>query len=224
VVAANEAGRVDPTPLAAAQGFDRQMTTPAPGILPAPADAAHVAAVEARMGVRLPFALRRVYGDVADGGFGPGEGLLPLAEVARQYEALRASGAMPRGRSWPDGMLPLVSMDPGWDCVEAATGRVIAWDPDELAERSGEAVFARSFRVIRPSVEAWLTDWVGSRTQAEVMDAQMHAMREDGGRTHIRALQAMTAEQREAMGLGPGWEADMAATMGITWPPPGEEP
>ena len=131
---------------------------------------------------------------------------------------------MPRGRSWPDGLLPLVAMDPGWDCVEAATGRVVAWDPDELSERSSEAVFARSFRVIHPSVEAWLTDWVGSRTQAEVMEAQRRTMREDGGRTHIRALQAMTEAQREAMGLGPGWEADMAAAMGITWPPPGEEP
>ena len=41
-------------------------------------------------------------------------------------------------------------MDPGWDCVEAATGRVIAWDPEDLSERSSEAVFARSFREIHP--------------------------------------------------------------------------
>jgi hypothetical protein len=166
----------------AAGRLERETSAPAPIVLPAPADPVHAEAIEAQIGVALPSALRRVYMAVADGGFGPGEGILPLSEVARQYQALRAPGVLPRGREWPVGMLPLVAMEPGWDCVDAATGRVIAWDPDELDDRSSQAAFDRSFRVMRPSVEAWLTAWVDSRTQAEVMDAQMRTMREAGTR------------------------------------------
>ena len=220
VVAANQEGRVDPAGLAAANGVARAMTTPAPSVLPGPADGAWLAQIEARLGVPLPPTLRRVYAEVADGGFGPGEGLLPLAGVAGRYEELRSPGMMPRGRSWPEGLLPLVSMDPGWDCVEAATGLIIAWDPEDLSERSSEAVFARSFREIHPSVEAWLTDWVGSKTQEEVMAAQRASMQANAAYIHIRNLQSSSPEQLAQLGLTDGWEARMAAGMGAPWPPP----
>jgi hypothetical protein len=220
VVAANQEGRVDQAGLEAAMGLERAMTTAAPSVLPGPADEAWLAQVEARLGVPLPPALRRVYAEVADGGFGPGEGLLPLAHLADKYEELRSPGMMPRGRAWPEGLLPLVSMDPGWDCVEAATGRVIAWDPEDLSERSSEAVFARSFREIHPSVEAWLTDWVGSKTQEEVMAAQRASMQANAAYIHIRNLQSSTPEQLAQFGLTDGWEARMAAGMGAPWPPP----
>jgi hypothetical protein len=113
-------------------------------------------------------------------------------------------------------------MDPGWDCVDAATGRVIAWDPEDLEERVSDRTWAASFREIHGSVEAWLTDWVGSRTLAEIHALEMDTMRLTGAYTHIRSLQAMTPEQRASFGLGDGWEAEMAATMGVPWPPPGE--
>ena len=222
VVAANQAGTIDPTGTAAALDLERQMTTPVTSVLPAPAGEATIAAAEARMGVRLPPALRRVYAEVADGGFGPGEGLLPVSLVVRQLDELRSPGMMPEGRAWPDGLLPLVSMDPGWDCVDASTGRVVAWDPEDLDERVSDRTWAAAFREIQPSVEAWLTDWVGSRTQAEVREIEMRTMRENGAYTHIRTLQAMPPEQLAGFGLSPGWEAEMAETMGVPWPPPGE--
>jgi hypothetical protein len=222
VVAANQAGTVDPAGHAAALEIERQMTTPAALVLPGPADDATVAAAEARLGIRLPHALRRIYGEVADGGFGPGEGILPLSQVVGQYEELRSPGMMPEDRSWPEGLLPLVSMDPGWDCVEASSGRVIAWDPEELDERVTDREWARAFREIHPTVEAWLTDWVGSKTQQELHEVQMRSMRESGAYTHIRSLQSMSPEQLESYGLTPGWEAEMAANMGVPWPPPGE--
>src|SRR5690242_662016 len=65
VVAANQAGTIDPAGHAAALEIERQMTTPAPSVLPAPADDAAIAATEAALGVRLPPALRRVYAEVA---------------------------------------------------------------------------------------------------------------------------------------------------------------
>ena len=70
-------------------------------------------------------------------------------------------------------------------------------------------------------MEAWLTDWLGSRTQAEVREIEMRSMRENGAYTHIRTLQAMPPEQRAGFGLEAGWEAEMAETMGVPWPPPG---
>ena len=222
VVAANQAGTIDPAGTAAALDLERRMTTPAGSVLPAPADAATIAGAESSMGVPLPPALRRVYGEVADGGFGPGEGLLPLSHVVRQLDELRSPGMMPEGRAWPAGLLPLVSMDPGWDCVDAGTGRVIAWDPEDLDERVSDRVWGAAFRQIHPSVEAWLTDWVGSRTEAEVREIEMRTMRENGAYTHIRTLQAMPPEQLAGFGLGPGWEAEIAETMGVPWPPPGE--
>jgi hypothetical protein len=222
VVAANQAGTVDPAGHAAAAEIERQMSAPVATVLPGTADDAAIAAAETQLGVRLPPALRRTYGEVADGGFGPGEGILPLTEVVRQYRELRSPGMMPEDRSWPDGLLPLVSMDPGWDCVEASTGRVIAWDPEELDERVTDREWARAFREIHPSVEAWLTDWVGSKTQEELHEIQMRTMRESGAYIHIRNLQGMSPDQLASVGLKPGWEAEMAANMGVPWPPPGE--
>jgi hypothetical protein len=222
LLAANQAGRVDPGAARAAADIERRMATPAPSVLPGPADAAAIAAFEARTGVALPPALRRVYAEVADGGFGPGEGILPLVRVAEEYEELREPGMMPRNREWPRTLLPLVSMDPGWDCVDAATGGVIAFDPEELDERVSDRRWAAAFRELHPGVEAWLTHWVGSMTQAEVMEAQRAHMRTNGAYAHIRSLQAMTPAQRASYGLQDGWEAEMAATMGVPWPPPEE--
>lgn len=212
VVSANQQGRVDPTGHAKARDLEHEMTTAAPSILPAPAGEASIAAAEAALGVTLPPVLRRVYSEVADGGFGPGEGILPLSEVVRTYRELRDPGQMPRGRSWPDAMLPLVELSPGWECVDATTGRVIEWDPEDLAEHSSEERFRRSFRERFPSVETWLGDWVGSRTAAEERaalmaqhmssDAQVRMARE--ARARIRQ---MTPDERAKMGLPEvGWE------------------
>ena len=70
-----------------------------------------------------------------------------------------------------------------------------------------------------PADEAWLTEWAGSHTQAELLETQMRVMREQGARRHIETIAAMSPEQRTTMGLGPGWEREMADAMGIAWPP-----
>jgi len=46
-----------------------------------------------------------------------------------QYRELRSAGLMPRDRRWPVGLLPVVEIDPGWDCVDAATGELL-WRRD----------------------------------------------------------------------------------------------
>jgi hypothetical protein len=213
VVAANQAGRIDEAGHARALELQRAMTTPAPSVLPAPASEAAVERAEAALGVGLPATLRRVYTEVADGGFGPGAGILPLHEVAAAYRDLgRPDGRLPRNRSWPAGLLPLVEMDPGYDCCEAATGRIIAWDPEELAEHSSEDRFRRSFREVFPSVEAWLGEWVGSRTQAEqTADLTAHYRSDDYqvqmAREARENIARLSPAERAAMGLPEvGWE------------------
>ena len=128
-----------------------------------------------------------------------------------------------RGREWPAGMLPVVSQDPGWDCVDAATGRVIAWDPEELTERSSEARFQASFSELHPSVEAWLADWLGRPTRDEERDAMMADLMSPASqarqeREAREAIGRMTLEERRAMGLpDEGWEAVVSG--GVGWPP-----
>src|SRR2546423_8609791 len=101
VVAANQAGQVDPSGAGRAEAIEQAMATPVEHDLPAAASAAEVEAVEASLGARLPLVLPRVYTEVADGGFGPGEGLLSLSQVVDAYRELQSEGQMPRGRSWP---------------------------------------------------------------------------------------------------------------------------
>jgi len=224
VVDANQQGRVDEHGRQGAIELERQFTTRAPSVLPRPADASTIAAAEQRFGHALPPAVRRVYTEVANGGFGPAEGLVPIDAAVMQYEELRSPGMMPRGRAWPDGLLPLVSRDPGWDCVDAATGRVVEWDPEELSERSTEAVFQRSFRESFASVEEWLSDWLSSKTQAEQMaDMEAHIMAPESqvrdARAAREAIGRMSVAERRAMGLPDvGWEK--VVWGGIGWEEP----
>ncbi len=214
--AASRSGHVDPVAHAAALDLEAQMRTPADTDLPAPADAQTVTEAERRIAVSLPPFLRRLYTEVADGGFGPSEGLVPLARMTMRYEELQMGEELPRGRSWPAGLLPVVGRDPGWDCVEASTGRVVAWDPEGLSERSGDAAFRRSFSAIAPSVEEWFGAWVSAETFEErmarqVVEANLKAAREARAR-----IGAMTPEQRAQMGLPEdGWERVVWGGLGL---------
>ena len=224
VVAANQAGTVDAAGLARADELGRQMATPVEVALRAPAPAEEVERVERAAGVALPAALRRVYLEVADGGFGPAGGIEPLDGVLSAYRGLLAGGELPRDRSWPAGLLPVVARDPGWDCVEASTGRVIAWDPEDLTERASEERFRRSFGEAFLSVEAWLADWLGGETMeerharmmAELMSPESQARQANEARA---AIGRMSLEERRAMGLPDvGWEE--VVWGGVGWGDP----
>jgi len=224
VVAANQAGRVDAAGHARAQELERQLSTPVDSPLRAPAAVQEVERIEAALGVALPSALRRVYVEVADGGFGPAGGIEPLDGVVAAYRGLLSGGELPRDRTWPAGLLPVVARNPGWDCVDAATGRVVAWDPEDLTERSSEERFRRSFAEAFPSVEAWLADWVGGETvqeqharmMAELMSPESQARQANEAR---EAIGRMSPEERRAMGLPDvGWEK--VVWGGVGWEEP----
>jgi hypothetical protein len=215
-LAATRAGTIDPGAHARATQIQADMSTPVDAVLPARATQAEFDRAQARMAFVLPAFLRRALIEVADGGFGPGSGLLPVARMADTYFAFRAESPGPRRSHWPERLLPMVERDPAFDCVNAASGEVVAWDPDGLGEFSRDATWQRSFTVVAPSLEVWLEAWVGSRTPAEVQaerlrESQINAARE--ARAHIATL---TPEQRAAMGLpAEGWERVVWGGIGL---------
>lgn len=129
------------------------LRTNPPPLFP-PVEPAQIARAEAALGLTLPPFLSRLYREVANGGFGPGSGLvglqgghgdsagLTLVEVYRLFR--RAD------EGWPGSLLPLWEGDPpiwfGVD-VRSAEGRILI--DDEYGARP--TVFT-----LRTWFEAWL--------------------------------------------------------------------
>ncbi|MEW6223017.1 MAG: SMI1/KNR4 family protein [Chloroflexota bacterium] len=184
------------------------------------ASATDVKAAEEALGLTLPPFLVRVYTEVADGGFGPEEGLLPLARVVAETRRLLAGDPLPRRRRWPPTLLPLVQVGPGWTCVDAATGAVIDWDPEDLTEWASAARFRESFAERSPSLEAWLGRWVTRKTAAErnkpsaaerqarwLARAGSPANRAIAARKAVAMAAQLSPAERAEMGLPEeGWE------------------
>lgn len=209
VVEANQEGRsLDPQLVERAERLGTSMTTPIVAELPGLADEAALDQAEAAIGEPLPASFRRIYSEVADGGFGPGTGLLGLEAITQTFRELRADPPAPRGLSWPAEMVPLVDAEPGYYCLELPLGRVIDWDPQETSEWQDAAGWASSFAEAAPDLETWLGAWVASRTPAEERHEQMAQLRRDELRRTRERIAAMTPAEREAVGLpAVGWES-----------------
>jgi len=194
VVAANREGRVDHEMHARAEEIARQMSTPAPQPIAAPraADEADLAKAEAALGFPLPPVIRHLYTAVGNGGFGPGEGFLTLEEIVEEYRELTESPAGPRGQLWPAHLLPVVRMEPAFDCIDRETGRIVAWDVEELGEGSSNRHWEKSFKPVAESLEAYLEEWLQPPAPQKTL--------EDYRAAHIRDLAAtMTPQVAQAM-------------------------
>jgi hypothetical protein len=137
-----------------------------------PASPEEVAAAEASLGFRLPPLLRRLYLEVANGGFGPANGLEGVpslshecgADIVVLYKAYaRGDPEEPRLR-WPYGLVPLVDL--GCNIIEcvsciAPPHPILRLDPDRIDWDRPEPI-AESLLPVAPSfegyLEAWLTD------------------------------------------------------------------
>ncbi|TDD27269.1 SMI1/KNR4 family protein [Actinomadura sp. KC06] len=107
------------------------------GSLPPPASASAVADAEQKIGHHLPVLLRRLYLEVANGGFGPGDGVLGVpgtlapdhwADIVSQYE-LFSSG---ENQLVPNGMVWLCDWGSAvWLLVDCRDDRdsIWVWDP-----------------------------------------------------------------------------------------------
>ena len=226
VVAANQAGRpLDAADRAMVDQLGAAMATPQPPSLAAVATPEMLDAAERSLGHALPVGLRRTYGEVADGGFGPGSGLLGVADAVAAYHAHRIDPPMaPAGQAWPEWLLPILRYDLGVDAVDVGTGRVIGWDPETLTERSGGPGWLRTFRELAPSFEAWLDDWVRAPTPEERSRADMDRAMAEHARISRAYLAGLTPAERSAMGLPEeGWEDVVWGGLGRDDPADGSD-
>jgi hypothetical protein len=117
---------------------------------------------EAQLGFRLHPLLRRLYSEVADGGFGPEYSLLPLAEAVSATMAKAAQGIQdPRDgqrRYWPFEAVAILDWGCGMNAVvdcRSPEGTVLLVDPNPgLPDRAGE------WGLDSESLAAWLESWL----------------------------------------------------------------
>lgn len=136
----------------------------------APATAAEMAEAEGALKFALPGLLREVYEQVGNGGWGPGGGLPPLADLANAYRARRQDNG---GLSWPAALLPVCDWGGGMasclDCTGEAV-RVVRVDPNmPKADAAGRIPAALHYEsagrvkeacwVENESLTGWLEAW-----------------------------------------------------------------
>jgi hypothetical protein len=173
----------DDSIVARSEEIRRSMETPAERALPAPATTDQVAAAERRFGVALPPLLRRLYLEVANGGFGPGPGLLGVSggwrsikgrSMEQLYDEMLEAREENRRWIWPPALIPIVDYDGPFAAIDASTpeGRVVEFDFEELDGEGRDGGWSSAFQEQAVSLEAWLQAWVGSRADAVQREAR----------------------------------------------------
>ncbi|MFB7057153.1 SMI1/KNR4 family protein [Streptomyces vinaceus] len=133
------------------RGFGPEGGTLVPGPLPAPVDPGAVRRAEGILGFALTPLLAGLYTRIADGGFGPEYGLLPLEAAVQQYTAMRASDW-----GWPEGVLPVTDYGCAMlGCVDcrSETARVLLFEPNP-----GDPDLA--WYADSPALADWLRGWL----------------------------------------------------------------
>ncbi|MGI5436362.1 SMI1/KNR4 family protein [Streptomyces shenzhenensis] len=128
--------------------------------LPDPAPASAVAAVEQVVGHPMPELLKRMYLEVANGGFGPWQ-VVSLAETGDWFSDCADITMAYHQFSDPNGVLPpevVPLMDRGcamWTLIDfrTADGQMWDWDPNLCCIRHAPAPIGQS-------LAEWLTDWL----------------------------------------------------------------
>jgi SMI1/KNR4 family protein SUKH-1 len=218
VVAINQAGA--PMPLDIIGKVDQleaAMQTSPTGTLRPPADADDIAAAEAVLGFPLRAEMRTLWTRVADGGFGPGPGLLPLADAVRRYRDLTSEPQGEGGQRWPAALVPIVAYDgDGFDCLDQDDGRIIGFDPQDLGRGRSDKAWQRGFREVAPSLAAFLTEWLDRPDPETALRERMEASMREHARASRDAIRKMSPEERAAMGLPEsGWEHVVWGGLGL---------
>ena len=122
--------------------------------LPGVASAICISEAESTLGFRMHDLHRRVLAEVANGGFGPGDGLigLPGGRVDDEVHSILEL----RHRLWtdaetaglPPGVLALCDWgDAIWSCIDSETGHVLTLNESGLTD-TGQ------------TLSSWFTDWI----------------------------------------------------------------
>ncbi|MEZ5831189.1 MAG: SMI1/KNR4 family protein [Dongiaceae bacterium] len=183
--------------------------------LPPPASDSALAGAAKQLGFPLPDELQQLL-KIADGGFGPGAGLMSLAEIVGTYRDLLADAPGPRGQEWPRHLLPFTRTRPGHDCIDTRTGAIVVWDEEELADGVSDKVWKRSFKPDAPDLAAWFERWVGTASPAQKTQDMMQQAMLSGLRQTLAYWRAKTPQERAAFGLPEtGWEQALFGHLGI---------
>jgi hypothetical protein len=137
-----------------------------PPICPRPPVTARVLAeAEAQLGFPLPPLVRALYTQVADGGYGPGHGVIDL--IGDEYSLVGSRILMnlqnansPGGRWWPERLVQFVSWGchyfSGIDCSHSNCP-VFFYDHDRAVD---EVLLADCLFPEADSLAEWLSDWL----------------------------------------------------------------
>lgn len=142
------------------------------GDLPSPASVIAVADAEAALGFAFPPLLRRLYVEVANGGFGPGEGVLGVPEAGsykQRTDIVRHHRIFSSGRDQlvPEGMLWLCDWGSAiWSLLDCRNpgGDIWGWDPmgphlpsETSMHESETAVAGNALFPVNMTLPEWLT-------------------------------------------------------------------
>ncbi len=124
--------------------------------------AADLDLAEEQLGFRLHPLLRRLYGEIADGGFGPEYSLFPLAKIVSETMAKVGQGMQDptdgQRRYWPLEAVAVLDWGCGMNAVvdcRPPEGTVLLVDPNPgLPDRAGE------WHLDAESLAAWLESWL----------------------------------------------------------------
>ena len=178
-------------------------TGPQP-LAPPPGEQA-LAAAEQSIGRPLPGEVKQLYA-IGDGGFGPGEGLMPLAELVQRYHELTREPYGPLGQDWPKQLLPLFDENPVLSCIDMDSGEVVAWDPEEIEDEDSDEDWQRSFKPEHPTLAALMEQWLGEETVEEMMQREMRASQDKMADEWIEKLEKQGEADRAGHGFsGPDW-------------------
>jgi hypothetical protein len=127
-----------------------------------PATPEQLATVESTMGVKFPTLLRRLYLEVANGGFGPGTGIIELESVANLHADLLDSTTDNPAWFWPPIMVPIADQAGVYTCVDCSTeaARVVEFDSRELDGQDSDGGWSDAFSERSGTLQAWLEEWL----------------------------------------------------------------
>ena len=119
--------------------------------------------IEQQLGYSFPDDLRQIY-KLADGGWGPGDGMMPLAEALANYLDLRSKPFGPLDQPWPEDLFPMYEEDRVPVSYNLTNGAIVAWEADRIEDLESHAEFEASFVEEAGSLSELLSSWLEAET------------------------------------------------------------
>ena len=119
-----------------------------------PASEGDVACAEARLGMKLTPLLRRIFTEVADGGFGPGYGLFSAggpSPAGRPETLVHVYEKLSSDSEWPEFLLPINDWGcANWSCLDCRD------DEGPIVMLAGDLGLFEMPYTLRSWLEAWI--------------------------------------------------------------------